>query len=63
MVCNEGLAHGVGWREIRARMIGWGYSVWASSLVIANATFTYCPEHREVADEIQADDLFRRSSG
>lgn len=62
MVCNEGLAHGVSWREMRGQLMNWGYSLYDASLLIANATFAYCPEYKEIADEITADDLFRRSS-
>lgn len=61
MVCNEGLAHGVSWREMREQLMNEGYSLFDASMLIANATFAYCPEYREIADEITADDLFRHS--
>lgn len=62
MVCNEGLAHGVSWQEMRSQLMEWGYSLHDASLLIVNATFSYCPEYKRIADEITADDQFRRSS-
>lgn len=61
MVCNEGLGHGVSWPKIRAGLMGWGYSVFDASLLIANAVDIYCPEHAEITDQIVADPSFRRS--
>ena len=61
MVCNEGLAHGVSWREMRGQLMNWGYSLFDASLLIANANFAYCPEYDEIDDEIMADDAFRHS--
>jgi hypothetical protein len=58
MVCDEGLAHGVSWQEMRAQLMEWGYSLRDASLLIANATFSYCPEYTEVSDAIIADDQF-----
>lgn len=63
MVCNEGLAHGVSWQEMRSQLMNWGYSLHDASLLIANAISTYCPEYTDITDEIIGDDQFRSSYG
>jgi hypothetical protein len=55
MVCNEGLAHGVSWREIRGQLMNWGYSLWDASLLINNAILVYCPSHDDVIAELEHD--------
>jgi hypothetical protein len=46
MVCNEGLAHGVSWQEIRTTLMGYGYSSLDSSTLITQAVSVYCPQRK-----------------
>lgn len=55
MVCNEGLAHGVSWREMRSTLMSYGYSRDDASLLIHNAVLAYCPTYSHVSDEIYDD--------
>ncbi|KUI16930.1 hypothetical protein AU193_22360 [Mycobacterium sp. GA-1285] len=55
MVCNEGLAHGVSWLEMRSTLMGYGYSRDDASLLIHNAVLAYCPTYSHVSDEIYED--------
>ncbi len=47
MVCNEGLAHGVSWQEMRTTLMGYGYSKLDSSTLISRAVSVYCPERAD----------------
>lgn len=55
MVCNEGLAHGVSVQEIRAHLLGKGYSSIDSSTLIRQAVSTYCPHRQDAIAGIAND--------
>lgn len=70
MVCNEGLAHGVSWQEMRSTLMSSGYSKLDSSTLISKAVSVYCPDRADAiagledasddGDVGDRDDLFVR---
>lgn len=68
MVCNEGLAHGVSWQEMRSTLISWGYSQVDASTLITKAVSSYCPHRKEAIANMDTgtaatgdyDDMFVR---
>lgn len=55
MVCNEGLAHGVSWQEMRSSLMGSGYSKLDSSTLISKAVSVYCPERADAIAGLETD--------
>ena len=63
MVCNEGLAHGVTWQEMRSTLISsYGFSRLDASTLISKAVAVYCPKYTGALKGI-GDDLGKPASG
>jgi len=52
LICNEGLAHGATWQEMRATLMEWGFSRLDSSTLISKAVSVYCPAYDDVIAEL-----------
>lgn len=59
MVCNEGLAHGVSWREMQATLMSMGHKRMDVDLFIFNAIDVYCPEYAAMTTGEIEEDLRR----
>lgn len=55
MICNEGLGHGVPWREMRAQLMNWGYLPQEAAILGVAAIRSYCPEYNSLADALARD--------
>ena len=63
MVCNEGLAHGVTWQEMRSTLISsYGFSRLDASTLISKAVSVYCPKYTGALKGI-GNDLGSAGSG
>ena len=52
MICDEGLAHGVTWQEMRGQLMNSGYQSNDVAILGVAAITAYCPQYSTVADNI-----------
>lgn len=55
LVCNEGLRHGATLQDVRAMLIGYGYSRSDASTLIRQAVSTYCPKYEAAIAGVEQD--------